>query len=86
MARLLSELETTIGAGADGDVFFRLGMMYATGRTVPLDRVSAHKWLNLAAAKGSAEALRLRKELAEEMSRDEVVTAQRLAREWMRLH
>ena len=38
------------------NVFYELGMMYASGRSVPADLVSAHKWFNLAAMKGNAEA------------------------------
>ena len=36
------------------DVFFQLGMMYSTGRSVDANLVEAHKWFNLAALKGSA--------------------------------
>ena len=48
-----------LGEGtAVGDMLFELGMMYAAGRDVPVDLVSAHKWFNLAAAKGNSEAAR----------------------------
>ena len=50
------------------------------------DRVSAHKWFNLAATRGNLEAARCRQELAMEMSPAEVFAAQRAAREWMRKH
>src|SRR5882724_51496 len=43
---------------ASEDMFFRLGMMYSTGAEVPTDYVSAHKWFNLAAMRGNAEAIR----------------------------
>ena len=71
---------------ASGEVFFELGMMYAAGRSVPADLVSAHKWFNLAAMRGNAEAIRLRRELAEEMSDAEVAAAQRAARDWLTTH
>lgn len=48
------------------------------------DRVSAHKWFNLAATQGNLEAARCRQELAFEMSPAEVMAAQRAAREWLR--
>ena len=41
------------GAGAQADILFELGMMYATGRDCDADMVAAHKWFNIAAIKGS---------------------------------
>ena len=72
------------GAGAAGELFFRLGMMYSTGADVPADYVSAHKWFNLAAMRGNAEAARLRREIAVEMSEAEIASAQRAARHWLK--
>ncbi|GLK79718.1 SEL1-like repeat protein [Methylopila turkensis] len=72
-----------MGAAATGTVLFQLGLMYAVGRSVPVDRVAAHKWFNLAAREGVAEAARLRKELALEMAADEIAEAQRAARRWL---
>jgi len=72
-----------LGAVATGTVLFQLGLMYAVGRSVPTDRVAAHKWFNLAAREGVAEAARLRRELALEMTSDEVAEAQRAARAWL---
>jgi TPR repeat protein len=69
---------------ASADTFFDLGMMYSTGRDVPIDYVIAHKWFNLAAMNGSKEAIRLRREIAAEMTQDEIAAAQRAARDWMR--
>ncbi len=74
------------GAAATGDILFQLGVMYSTGRSVPLDYVAAHKWFNLAALRGSSDAARHRKELAAEMSSVEIATAQREAREWLSRH
>ena len=72
------------GANASADVLFQLGMMYSTGSTVPTDYVSAHKWFNLAAMRGSKEAIRLRREIAEQMSESEIAAAQRAARDWLK--
>jgi TPR repeat protein len=69
-------------AGAP-DALYELGMFYATGRDVAADLVTAHKWFNLAAARGSAAALVRRIELAREMSCEQIAEAQRLAREWL---
>jgi TPR repeat protein len=70
-------------APAGHDVLFDLGMMYSVGRGVPVDLVSAHKWFNLAAMKGNADAARLRREIADQMSEHEIAAAQRAARDWL---
>jgi TPR repeat protein len=61
-----------------------LGMRYSVGRDVPIDLVSAHKWFNLAAVKGNREAIRLRREIADQMSEAEIAAAQRAARDWLK--
>jgi TPR repeat protein len=84
MARLeMAELDGGNLGEANADVFYELGMMYSTGRSVPTDFVSAHKWFNIAAMKGNKEAIRLRREIAEQMTEIEIATAQRAARDWM---
>jgi TPR repeat protein len=72
--------------GASGEVFFELGMMYASGRSVPADLVVAHKWFNLAAMRGNEDAIRWRREIAAEMSELEIAAAQRAARDWLQTH
>jgi uncharacterized protein len=87
MARfeILDSNAAPLGVGpAAGDMLFELGMMYSVGRDVPVDLVSAHKWFNLAAMKGSIDAIRLRREIASQMSDVEIATAQRAARDWLR--
>jgi uncharacterized protein len=69
---------------ASGEAFFELGMTYASGRSVPTDLVSAHKWFNLAAQKGHADAARMRREIAAEMTDSEIGQAQRAARDWLK--
>jgi uncharacterized protein len=66
------------------DTFFDLGMMYSIGRSVPVDFVTAHKWFNLAALRGNSEAVRLRREIADQMSAVEIAQAQRAARAWLK--
>ncbi len=73
-------------APANADTFFQLGMMYSTGRSVPIDYVTAHKWFNLAATKGNQDAIRLRREIADQMSDAEIGLAQRAARDWLKAH
>jgi TPR repeat protein len=65
------------------DALRQLGMMHMTGQTVPVDLVAAHKWFNLAAMHGDHVAVRLRREIAAEMSPSEVAAAQRAARDWL---
>jgi TPR repeat protein len=74
-----------LGEGpVSGDMLFELGMMYSVGRDMPVDLISAHKWFNLAAMKGNIDAIRLRREVANQMSDVEIATAQRAARDWLR--
>ncbi|WP_321345785.1 hypothetical protein [Breoghania sp.] len=70
----------------NGEMLFELGMNYASGRDVPEDLVSAHKWFNLAAMRGVREAVQYRKEISEAMSSADIAEAQRAAREWMSMH
>ena len=89
MARfeILDSTMAPLGEGpAAGDMLFELGMMYSVGRDVPVDLVAAHKWFNLAAVKGNIEAIRLRREIADQMSDGEIATAQRAARDWLQGH
>jgi TPR repeat protein len=76
----------TMGATAQADILFELGMMYATGRDCEVDVVSAHKWFNIAAIKGSVRAAELRSELTSSMTKQEIARALREAREWMTVH
>ena len=87
MARfeILDSTMAPLGEGpAAGDVLFELGMMYSIGRDMPVDLIAAHKWFNLAAMKGNADAIRLRREVAGQMSDAEIGVAQRAARDWLR--
>jgi len=88
MARMdisMGETELAAQAGAP-DALFELGMLYATGRDMDADLVTAHKWFNLAAARGNSSALTYRVELAREMSAEQIAEAQKLAREWLQTH
>ena len=88
MARMDMSMETVEAAAQTGapDALFELGMLYATGKDIVADLVVAHKWFNLAALRGSREALQHRVELAREMSADQIAEAQRAAREWLTAH
>ena len=59
-----------------------LGWAYATGRGVAQDYVQAHKWSNLSAASGNADALKNRDMIAAKMTPAQIGEAQRLASAW----
>ena len=69
-----------------GEALLSLGLMYSTGRSVEPNLVEAHKWFNIAASRGSAEAAALRSEIAREMCRADIADAQRKARDWLSTH
>ena len=82
------DLETAIPVQATAipDVLFERGLYWASGRSGVVNLVAAHKWFNLAALKGRAEAIELRREVAELMSEVEIAMAQREARAWITAH
>jgi uncharacterized protein len=77
---------TPVEASAIPDALFERGLYWASGRSGVVNLIAAHKWFNLAAVKGCAEAARLRREVAEMMSEVEIAMAQREARVWMTAH
>jgi uncharacterized protein len=68
------------------EALFELGLVCCSGRDTELDLVSAHKWFNLAAMRGNAQAKYYRMEISREMSPAQIAAAQRLAREWLARH
>ena len=78
-------------AAEQGDALaqYNLGLSYARGEGVTPDPVAAHMWLNLASARFPAgdsrnrtAAQKNRDTVASEMSSDQLVEAQRRARDW----
>src|SRR6478736_2956612 len=72
----------------DAQAQYNLGLSYARGEGVTPDPIAAHMWLNLAAARfpaadsrGRTAATRNRDNVAGEMTSDQLVEAQRRARE-----
>ena len=86
MARIdFGDMNTAaMGEAPVADTFYELGLMYSIGRSVPVDYVTAHKWFNLAAIGGNDDAVRLRREIADQMSEVEIAAAQRAARAWLK--
>jgi len=83
--KLLRPLADQGIAGAE----FNLGLMYAAGHGVPQDYVSAHMWLNLAAAQfldqekeNRESALKARDLAASKLTPAQIAQAQKLAHEW----
>jgi len=65
---------------------FALGMNYSAGAGVAVDLIEAHKWFNIAAMRGHADAAQLRREVAAQMADAEIGRAQRGARDWLKGH
>jgi TPR repeat protein len=65
---------------------FERGIFLSAGRGGRVDFVEAHKWFNIAAARGDRAAAMHRDELASEMTREEIAAALRAAREWITRH
>ena len=75
-----------LAAAAQGDAsaYYDLGVAFSTGsHGVNCDMIEAHKWFNLAAARGHEEAAWCRADISEEMTAREIAEAQRRAREWL---
>ena len=75
-----------LAAAAQGDTsaYYDLGVAYSTGsHGVDCDLIEAHKWFNLAAVAGHAEASLCRADISDEMTAREIAEAQRRAREWL---
>ena len=83
-AAFLAESRMTEAAMGDVQALYELGVAYSTGsHGIEVDLVEAHKWFNLAALNGSAQAQECRADIAEEMSAREIAEAQRQARAWL---
>jgi len=76
--------EALLAKDAPAEELYRIGLIYSEGMDVAVDLVAAHKWFNLAATRGHRGAKTCRQEMADMMSPDEVIKAQRAAREWLK--
>ena len=83
-ATFLIESRLADAAMGDPNALYELGVAYSTGtHGLDVDLVEAHKWFNLAALNGSAQAQECRADIAEDMSAREIAEAQRQARAWL---
>jgi uncharacterized protein len=76
--------EAGLAKDAAAEELYRVGLIYSNGMGVAVDYVAAHKWFNLAASRGHADARICRQEMADLLSAEQVRLAQRAAREWMK--
>ena len=81
-AEALTQWQAAARSG-DARAMLALGRAYVKGLGVPQDYVEAHKWLNLAAARGNVEGADERETLAAKMTVEERAEAQKLARAWL---
>ena len=65
----------------DADAQSNLGLMYGMGTGVIQDNVYAHMWWNIAASSGDKDAFKNRDIVAGKLTRADISTAQKLARE-----
>ena len=73
-------------AAGDITALYDLGVAFSTGsQGCACDLIEAHKWFNIAAARGHEEAALCRADVADEMTAREIAEAQRQAREWLRI-
>ena len=79
LARALAD-----AARGDANACFDLGVAFSTGSGgAQCDLIEAHKWFNLAAARGHEEAAHCRADISDEMTAREIAEAQRRAREFL---
>ena len=71
---------------ASAEAYYELGLMYAAGRSAPVDLVAAQKWFHVAFARGCSRAAAHRQELALDMTRDQLAEALREARCFLTRH
>jgi hypothetical protein len=80
-ATALSEFQISAEQG-NTEAQMMLGILYAEGEGVLQNYVEAHKWFNLSASRGNAQAKKARDKVAEKMTPEQISAAQRLAAEW----
>ena len=61
---------------------YNLGRMFFRGRGVPQDNVKSYFWLSLAITVTGESASKLRDEVANSLSPEQIAEVQKLAREW----
>jgi TPR repeat protein len=77
--------ELLTNAASRGNAFgqYHLAQLYGTGSGVEQDYVQAHKWANLAAARGNPDAAKSRDLFSKLMTAEQIAEAQKLARTYV---
>ena len=84
IADFLMERRLVNAAGGDIGALYDLGIIHSMGTSEHgVDLIEAHKWFNLAAVSGMAEAAEARADVSEDMTAREIAEAQRRARAWL---
>src|SRR5438128_262434 len=81
------DLDTAIPVEATAipDVLFERGLYWASGRSGVVNLVAAHKWFNLAALKGRADAISMRRDDVGRRNRHRTARSARLDDRALRL-
>ena len=61
---------------------YMMGRLYAEGRGVGEDKLTAYMWFDLSASNGNSRAITARDAIAAEMDADEIERAQQMAADW----
>ena len=77
------DMAVMAGRAFTAEMFYDLGIQCAAGRSGAVDLVGAHKFFNIAAARGAPDAMRMRGEIAAEMTTAAIAEAQRAARAFL---
>jgi len=80
---LIEAPEAGLPKDAPAEELYRIGLIYSNGMGVPADPLAAHKWFNLAVARGHMEARSCREEMADLLTPEDIKRAQKAAREWL---
>lgn len=73
-------------AALSAEACYEFGLLHASGRAGKVDLVAAQTWFNIAMARGCGRAAEHRRELASEMTREELDIALREARSYLTRH
>jgi uncharacterized protein len=84
-ADILIDRFSLLGAHSDAEELYSAGLARALGDDADIDLIEAHKWFNLAAAKGHEDAKLQRAEMAAMLSSADVKLALQAARDWLKL-
>ncbi len=62
---------------------YSLGLIYGIGKGVLQDYIRAHMWLNVCAMNGDERCIKIRDEIANEMTSNQIAEAQTMAKKWV---